>query len=166
MNIVEEFIKRNSLGSSLLCFLSSSEFSEIENYIGVEFSRDFRKLINNLARVYNRPDPETGFYISCESINPGKFSPFGKGDRGSCNIGFPISELKNIKEYKEYTSILKSAGMNENLYPIFDEFEDSHSLICVSSNGKVYNYIYELDEDGYGSLLANSLDEFVNKLIL
>lgn len=166
MNIVEEFIKMNNLGASTLCFLSSSKFSDLENYIGIKFTKSFRNLINSLACVCDRPDPESGLYIVCKSINSGKFSLFGMGDRNSCTIGFPMYELKDISEYKKSISMLREVGMSENLYPIFDEFEDGHSLICISSSGEVYNYIYELDEDEYGSLLANSLDEFVDKLIL
>lgn len=169
MDIVKEFIERNNLGMMLYTFLTNNDYEKLEEYIGIRFTDKFKRFVNNLAIVseHDRYSSKS-WSILCESIEPADVSLFGmEENRSSCAIGFPILELKDMNKYKEYTSMLKvETEMNENLYPIFDEFEDGHSLICISSDGKVYNYVYELDDDGYGSLLANSMDEFVDKLIL
>ena len=167
MNIVKDYIEKNSLGSSLYCLLTKEEFEKIEEYIGIKLTKKFKSLINSLARVNIKYSDNIEFCITCNYINSSESSTIETGGRNICVINNPIPELENINEYKGYLSNLReNTGINENLYPIFDEFGDRNSLICISSDGKVYNYVYELDNKGSGILLANSLDEFVDKLYL
>lgn len=164
MKIIKDYVEKNSLGVSPYSFLTKDRFEKLEDYIGIKLTRKFKSLINNLARVDIKYSDNIEFCITCNYINTPDLSIEG---RNICVINNPIPELENINEYKGYLSNLReNTGINENLYPIFDEFGDRNSLICISSDGKVYNYVYELDNKGSGILLANSLDEFVDKLYL
>lgn len=171
MEIIEtEFSKVNNMIRYLRPLVNSSKFSDLEKFSGIKFDNRFKKLINNLFSILKHSegvDLENMKFITCKAIKPAKYSPFGMGNRSTCTIGYPIEELYDISKYKEYCeSLWEDAGMPNLLYPIFDEYDDGHSLICIGKEGKVYNYIHELDESELGSLLANSQEEFINKLYL
>lgn len=168
-SIVERYINENKMTSTLGSTLSSDNLSDFEGYTGIFLSRKMKNLIYSLGCIVNNSsgvELEKMKFIQCDSIVPSEFSPFGKGDRSSCSIGYPTQKLKNIEEYKRYCDSLRGCGMNWNIFPIFDEHEDGHSLICIDKDERIHHYIPELDDNGCGSLLSNSQDEFVDKLYL
>lgn len=107
-------------------------------------------------------------FIACDSITPGTEKPFGIGKRDVIPIGEPLLGLYNYDQLDEFVgeiSLNGEKGLPSKLFPtvLTDSYGDGHHLICIDKFGRVVEFIPELDTEDV-SILANSQDEFVDKL--
>lgn len=174
-NLINEFVKVNEF-SQCRRTISDSDLNKVEKLTRVRLSYKMRQLITKLSGYNLNSGNDEWVSIVCDSIRPGTFEPFGRMKRTSAVIGHPISELGNFTDYKRYLdsmddsgefSLDGESGSMHDLYPcpLFDSYDDSHFLICIDYKGRVVEFIYEGDDDDC-SILANSQDEFVDKLYL
>lgn len=175
-NLINDFVKENEY-SNYGTKITDSDLNKVEKVTGVRLSYKMRQLIIKLSGYdLNSSNSRDQVSITCKSLIPGTFELFGMMKRTTAIVGYPISELGNINDYKRYLDSLDdlegyssdgSSGTARDLYPcpLFDSFDDGHILICIDYKGRVVEFIYEGDEDDC-SILANSQDEFVDKLYL
>ena len=79
-----------------------------------------------------------------------------------CGYSYFDSELdSSIGEI----SLNGEKGFPSELFPVVltDSYGDGHNLICIDKFGRIVEFIPELDTEDV-SILANSQDEFVDKL--
>lgn len=146
--------------------ISNDAFHELEEFIGVEFTNRIKDLMSDLVRIKidDQFDSRTHL-ITCNSKVPSNNLSFGIGNRDTCTLGLPL--FISIEYCKLRCKILWDMipRTNNLIYPLFDEYGDGYSLICIDKNGRIWNYMPKIDND-FGSLLADDQDEFVNKLYI